>query len=145
MTEHEFLKQLIKDRNNFLDLFEAFVIDEAHELKKESIAIIAILKRLIMDNPSKGVKLIVTSATLEKKLFQEYFGAMRCETIEAITPIHEVEVSYTHYPDLEINLVENTAAHLKVVFDVAYSSYSISNAGTKAASTSPVFSCSSLR
>lgn len=118
MTEHEFLKQLIKDRQNFLDLFEAFVIDEAHELKKESIAIMAILKRYISDNPTKGIKLIVTSATLEKKLFQEYFGSMRCETIEAITPIHEVEVFYTQYPDLEINLVENTAAHLKIIFDV---------------------------
>lgn len=118
MTEHEFLKQLIRDRTNFLELFEAFIIDEAHELKKESIAIIAILKRIIKDNPNSRFKLIVTSATLEKKLFQEYFGEMRCATIEAVTPMHDVEVFYTQFPDLEINLVENTAAHLKVIFDV---------------------------
>jgi HrpA-like RNA helicase len=127
MTEHEFLKQLIKDRMNFLELFEAFIVDEAHELKKESIAIIAIIKRLIQDNPGNNTKLIVTSATLELQLFQDYFKEMKCATIEAITPMHDVEVFYTHYPDLEINLVENTAAHLKVIFDVEISNYHLAH------------------
>jgi hypothetical protein len=39
-------------------------------------------------------------------------------TIEALTPTYDVETYYTQFPDLESNVIENTACHLKVIFDV---------------------------
>jgi HrpA-like RNA helicase len=98
------------------------MLDEAHELRKQGLFILAILKNLVMKSKGKK-KLIVTSATLDTKLFEEYFYGMKTKIIEAITPTYDVEVHYTHFPDLESNIIDNTACHLKVIFDVS-SSYS---------------------
>ena len=92
------------------------MIDEAHELKKLSLVILAILRNLLQKEGSK-IKLIVTSATLDSKLFEEYFADMKYQLIEAVTPTFDVETHYTNFPDLDTTLVENTAAHLKVIFD----------------------------
>lgn len=111
---------MTEEGENFLNLFEVFMIDEAHELKKQSMVILAILRNLLK-NPKSKQKLIVTSATLDSKLFEEYFSEqgheLEYQLIEAITPTYDVQVHYTNYPDLEASLVENTTAHLKIIFD----------------------------
>jgi ATP-dependent helicase HrpA len=111
---------VIEEGEDFLNLFEVFMIDEAHELKKQSMVILAILRNLLKD-PRSNQKLIVTSATLDSKLFENYFSEegfnLDYQLIEAVTPTYDVQVHYTNFPDLEASLVENTTAHLKVIFD----------------------------
>jgi hypothetical protein len=50
MTEHEFLNQLIDSGDSFLDCFEAFMVDEVHELNKTTLVMIATLKNIIEKN-----------------------------------------------------------------------------------------------
>jgi ATP-dependent helicase HrpA len=107
---------VIVNREKFLEVFEAYLIDEAHELRKSSMMILAILKNFIK---SRGIdhKMIVTSATLDTAIFQKYFSGMKCQTIEAKTPTYDVEEHYTYFPDLSTSIVENTAAHLRYMFE----------------------------
>lgn len=92
------------------------MLDEAHELKKQGLLILAILRNYLKKHENK--RLIITSATLDTKLFEDYFEDHSRVTIEALTPTYDVEVFYTQFPDLESNIIENTACHLKVIFDV---------------------------
>lgn len=96
------------------------MLDEAHELKKQGLLILAVIKNYIKKH-GKSKKLIITSATLDTKLFEDYFEGLTKVTIEALTPTYDVEVYYSQFPDLESNLIENTACHLKVIFDVDFS------------------------
>jgi len=114
MTEQEFKKQIINDKLDFLNCFEAFIVDEAHELKKNSMLILAALKNFA--KKSGKHKIIVTSATLSTKLFEDYFNDMSFMIIEAVTPTFQVEIHHTIFPDLEMSLIENTACHLKEIF-----------------------------
>jgi HrpA-like RNA helicase len=116
MTEHEFLNQFLRDQQAFLDCFDNFVIDEAHELRKPQLVILAVLRNLLKENPKK--KLIVTSATLEAELFKNYFSDFATEIITAETPTYGVEVIDNQFPDLETSIADNTIAHLKVILDV---------------------------
>lgn len=118
LTENEFIKQVIEDRDEFLKTFDTFMIDEAHELRKASMVILAILKNHLLANQS--CKLIVTSATLDTQLFEEYFQDTDLKQcfIEAITPTYDVEVHYTQFPDLESSIIENTVAHLRFILEV---------------------------
>lgn len=111
------LNQLMTDRKNFLDCFEAFLIDEAHELRKTTLIILAILRNYVKES-GHSKKLLVTSATLDTKIFQKYFEGLDLNIIEAKTPTHKVEITYTQFPDLSTNVVENTAAHLRIIFEV---------------------------
>ena len=45
--QHEFKRQLIQDGEEFLKCFEAFVIDEAHELRKLGIMVLTVLKNFV--------------------------------------------------------------------------------------------------
>lgn len=118
ITEHEFINQMINDQENFLTSFETFLIDEAHELRKSTMIILAILRNFIKKHGTKH-KLIVTSATLDTKIFQEYFKELKVSLIEAVTPTFSVESHYTYFPDLSTSIVENTAAHLRIIFEVS--------------------------
>ena len=115
--QHEFKRQLIQDGEDFLKCFEAFVVDEAHELRKLGIMIISVLKKFVKKYKGKH-KIIVTSATLSTKMFEDYFSDMKTITMEGMTPTYDVEVNYTLYPDLESSIIENAAAHLREIFEV---------------------------
>lgn len=93
------------------------MIDEAHELRKQGLLILAILRNLVRKSQGKK-KLVVTSATLDTSLFEEYFRGMRLTVMQASTPTFDVEVHYTYFPDLEANLIDNTVCHLRTIFDV---------------------------
>jgi len=116
MTEHEFINQMLQDDIDFLDCFDTFLIDEAHELRKPQIVILAILKNHLQENPNK--RLIVTSATLESSLFEAYFKGLQTCFIEAKTPTYSVSKTYNMYPDLDGNVSENTVAHIKAILEV---------------------------
>lgn len=76
----------------------------------------AILKNFIQRTGTEH-KMIVTSATLDTEVFQKYFDGLKVKTIEAITPTFDVEEHYTYFPDLSTSLIENTAAHLRYIFE----------------------------
>jgi HrpA-like RNA helicase len=116
IKQHEFINQVVNNGERFLEVFEAFLIDEAHELRKASMMILAILKNFIKKK-DKAHKVIVTSATLDTEVFQRYFQGMELTTIEAITPTYDVEEHYTYFPDLSTSIIENTAAHLRYIFE----------------------------
>lgn len=117
ITEHEFKKQLINDKKDFLDAFETFVIDEAHELKKIGMIILAVLKNHLKKTGDRH-RLVITSATLNAAVFKRYFeNDLRVAELEASTPTFDVEIHYSKFPDLESSLRENTVNHLKVIFD----------------------------
>lgn len=101
------------------------MLDEAHELRKQGLFILAILRNMVRLSGGKK-KLIVTSATLDTGLFEDYFSGMRCVIIEAVTPTFDVEVHYTKFPDLESNIIDNTTCHLRIIFDVVSIKYSTS-------------------
>lgn len=113
----QFKEQLVEDKLDFLNCFEAFIVDEAHEMKKSSMLILAALKNFVKKSGGRH-KIIVTSATLNSSLFEEYFSDLKLSIIECITPTYEVEVHYTNFPDLEMSIIENTASHLKIIFEV---------------------------
>jgi HrpA-like RNA helicase len=110
------MNQLLNDKERFLNTFDTFMIDEAHELRKLQVVMLAIIKNHLLENPQK--KLIVTSATLESKLFKEYFQDLSTYIIEAKTPTYGVKVQYNMFPDLETDIPQNTVAHLKEILDV---------------------------
>jgi HrpA-like RNA helicase len=109
---------MLNDKNNFLDSFEAFVLDEAHELRKSTMIILAILKNYLSRYPEKKARLIVTSATLDTDIFMSYFRDLKSGLVSAETPTHSVQVFYTFFPDLSSSILENTLAHLKLIFEV---------------------------
>lgn len=109
---------MLNDKTNFLDSFEAFVIDEAHELRKSTMIILAILKNYLKRFPEKKSRLIVTSATLDTEIFIKYFRDLKTGLVCAETPTHSVQVYYTLFPDLSSSILENTLAHLKLIFEV---------------------------
>lgn len=116
LTEHEFMNQIIKDKEKFLDCFDTFMIDEAHEMRKPQVVILGILRNHLKEHPHK--KVIVTSATLEATLFKHYFAEFTACLIEAKTPTYGVQMVYNLFPDLESDVTENTIAHLKVILEV---------------------------
>lgn len=95
------------------------MVDEAHELRKPGLLIMAILRNYVRNSKGKK-KLIVTSATLDTSLFKTYFQDLKYKVIETVTPTYDVEVHYTYFPDLESNLINNTTCHLKIIFDVNF-------------------------
>lgn len=113
------MNQLLNDQENFLKTFDTFMIDEAHELRKLQVVMLAILRNHLLDNPHK--KLIVTSATLESALFQSYFEGLSTHIIEAKTPTYSVQIQYNMFPDLETDIAQNTVAHLKEILEVVCS------------------------
>jgi HrpA-like RNA helicase len=115
-TQHEFIAQFTRDKLAFLDCFETFVVDEAHELRKPQLIILAAIREHLKRYPKK--RLIVASATLETQLFEEYFRELRMTIIETETPTYSVQVQYNMFPDLETNVAENTVCHLKEILDV---------------------------
>lgn len=116
MTEHEFLKQLINHKMEFLNCFQHFFVDEAHELKNTTLIILACLRNLLRRENNKK-KVIIASATLETELFEEYFKGLRLSTINLEAPMHEVEQIYSDEASSSLNLGESTVDHLKRVIE----------------------------
>ncbi len=107
---------MLRDKDEFLDCFETFVLDEAHELRKPQIVIMAVLKNYLKDHPKK--KLILTSATLESVMFANYFEGFSTCLVKAETPTYGVQIQYNLYPDLDSSVADNTIAHLKEILKV---------------------------
>jgi ATP-dependent helicase HrpA len=87
MTDGILLAETAGDR--FLDNYDTIIIDEAHERSLNIDFLLGYLKRLLPKR--RDLKLIITSATIDAKRFQEHF-----QTPESEVPI--LEVSGRTYP-----------------------------------------------
>ncbi|MFK7817694.1 MAG: ATP-dependent RNA helicase HrpA, partial [Planctomycetaceae bacterium] len=87
MTDGILLAETAGDR--FLDNYDTIIIDEAHERSLNIDFLLGYLKRLLPKR--RDLKLIITSATIDAKRFQEHF-----QTPDSEVPI--LEVSGRTYP-----------------------------------------------
>lgn len=115
--QHEFINQVVNNQKDFLESFEVFMIDEAHEMRKTTIMILAIIKNFLKSQQIRDHKLIVTSATLDTEVFKKYFADLKMTVIEAKTPTYDVKEFYTQFPDLSTSIIENTGAHLRIMLE----------------------------
>ena len=69
-TDHKLFAEILEDKA--LRKYSCIVIDEAHERSTETDIIIALLKKMVV-NERPDLKIIITSATLNEKLFTNFF------------------------------------------------------------------------
>nr|PVC53986.1 DEAD-box family helicase [Theileria orientalis] len=93
MTDGMLLKEITTDRT--LSNYGMVVLDEAHERTIATDVLFGLFKDLIKLRPD--LKLVIMSATLEAKKFQEYFGG--CDILRVPGSMHPVEIFYTVEPE----------------------------------------------
>lgn len=104
MTDGILLRKLQYDR--LLKEFDVVMVDEAHERSLNIDFVLGLLKRVQKARKEKGLpelKIIVTSATIEKEKFVNFFGHFEGEEKVAAPSL---EVSGRMYP-VEVEYVEN--------------------------------------
>lgn len=89
ITEEKFLNLILTGKLNYDDLF-AVVVDEAHERNINTDVIMGILKQKVADFPH--LKVVITSATLDPKIFSKYYND--CSTLEIPGRTYPVDVIY---------------------------------------------------
>lgn len=73
-----------------LSRYSAIMVDEAHERSLNIDFILGLLKRVIEER--KDFRVVVSSATLNTRVFSEYFG--ECPIVSIETPMYPVQVVY---------------------------------------------------
>ena len=111
MTDGVLLKDLLYDP--MVKDYSAVIVDEAHERTVQTDVVLALLKRVCKERPN--FKLIVTSATLDKRKFSSYFNNApvfsipgRCYPVEVIhAPEFEIDENQPleHFTELAIRKV----------------------------------------
>lgn len=111
-TEEKFINSLMSGTLNYDTVF-AVVIDEAHERNINTDIIMGILKRDIFQHPH--LKVVVTSATIDPKIFSNYF--FDCPTLDIPGRTFPVEIVYSPpaatstFGDDSINICALAVAH----------------------------------
>ena len=93
MTDGILLTELARDRQ--LRQYDTLIIDEAHERSLNIDFILGCLRQLLPRRP--GLKLIITSATIDPERFSQAFG--NAPIIEVSGRTYPVEVRYRPQPD----------------------------------------------
>ncbi|KAM0514559.1 hypothetical protein ACHAPE_006855 [Trichoderma viride] len=88
MTEGVLLRQLGSDKN--LSAYACVVLDEAHERTTNLDLLLALLKKIIRHRTD--FKLVIMSATLDARLFQDYFDG--CPLVHIEGRNFDVEICY---------------------------------------------------
>jgi pre-mRNA-splicing factor ATP-dependent RNA helicase DHX15/PRP43 len=76
------------------------VIDEAHQHTVQTDILLALLKMLLQTTRSKDLKVIIMSATLDAKLFNDYYPESKVELVEGRQ--HKVLESFLAAPSIDI-------------------------------------------
>ncbi|KAK7418465.1 hypothetical protein QQX98_003957 [Neonectria punicea] len=89
LTEGVLLQQLGTDKN--LSAYACVIIDEAHERTVDLDLLLALLKKVV--SRRKDFKVVIMSATMDAKLFQDYFDS--CPLVHITGRNFDVEVLHT--------------------------------------------------
>ena len=115
MTDHTLLNECIADRN--LSKYSCLVIDEAHERSIHTDILIALIKRCLPNR--QDLKVIITSATINPKLFSTYFGgASECPVIEVSGRTYPVDVFWENSEDGSTESRDYVAESVSKAFDI---------------------------
>ena len=87
-TDHALLMKCLRDRE--LSRYSCVVIDEAHERNINTDLLLGIIKKALPKRPD--LRVVVTSATIDPTLFQEYFGT--CPVIKVSGKLFPVDVEW---------------------------------------------------
>jgi len=98
MTDGLLLAELTSDP--LLRRYDTIIVDEAHERTLNIDLLLGVLKRLLPKRP--GLKLIVTSATLDVERVARFFGDAPILTVSG--RMHPIEVRYTDNADEDPDL-----------------------------------------
>ena len=91
MTDHTLLNECIADPT--LSKYSCLVIDEAHERSIHTDILIAFIKRCLPNR--QDLKVIITSATINPRLFSSYFGGQHlCPVIKVPGRTYPVQVMW---------------------------------------------------
>ncbi|KOS16159.1 atp-dependent rna helicase [Malassezia pachydermatis] len=96
---------------SFLDSVTHILMDEVHERDVETDLLLVVIKRVLADRMKRGrtdIKLILMSATVDAKLFQNYFA----ELSPSGRPAPVVEIPGRSFP-VEKHYLEETVARLQ--------------------------------
>ena len=87
MTDHTLLNECIADPT--FSKYSCLVIDEAHERSLSTDLLLAFIKKCLPNRPD--LKVIITSATIDPKIFDEYFSGS-CPIIKVPGRMYPVEI-----------------------------------------------------
>ncbi|MBN2653137.1 MAG: ATP-dependent RNA helicase [Spirochaetales bacterium] len=93
MTDGILLQELKYDR--ILSQYSVIMIDEAHERSLNIDFILGLIKQIIKYR--KDLKVIISSATIQPKIFSEYFH--NCPIVTIKTPVYPVDIVYRDIQD----------------------------------------------
>lgn len=97
--------------NSFLDDLTHVVVDEVHERDIETDLLLVVIKRLLAERKRLGkreIKLVLMSATIDPKLFRDYFT----EPPPSLKPAPVVEIPGRSFP-VDKHYLEETVQHLQ--------------------------------
>ncbi|CAI0390742.1 unnamed protein product, partial [Linum tenue] len=92
MTDGLLLREALLDP--YLSRYSVVIVDEAHERTVHTDVLLGLLKNVQKFPP---LKLIIMSASLDARVFSEYFGGARAVHIQGRQ--HPVDILYTLYPE----------------------------------------------
>ena len=107
MTDGLLLAGIHGDRR--LSAYDALIIDEAHERSLNVDFLLGYLKRLLRRRP--GLKLIITSATIDVEAFQAHFDG--APAVQVGGRGHPVEVVYQDAPGDQFEALDRCLAEIK--------------------------------
>jgi len=115
MTDHTLLNECIADRN--LSRYSCLVIDEAHERSIHTDILIALIKRCLPNR--QDLKVIITSATIDPRLFSTYFGGTsQCPVIEVSGRTYPVDVVWENSENGLIESRNYVAESVSKAYDI---------------------------
>ena len=123
VTDGILLRQLMT--NNTLDGYNIVVIDEVHERRVTTDVLIGLIKRLLPVRTE--LKVVIMSATLNTRLFSDFFGG--CDHLRIPGKIYPIEVIYspsvlerTRIEEKDKKRFENYVSHaINLIMDICIS------------------------
>lgn len=97
MTDGVLIMKMVSDPD--LSEYKVIIIDEAHERKVQIDLILLFLKNLLLSGKRPDLRVILMSATIDGKKYQEYFKGISSNIVEvAGQPNHEIVTHYLSTP-----------------------------------------------